>query len=228
MQLIVKTRFREFNEPFEGVVPWMYQDIKGLITVGVGNLIDPVSAATALPFQWKNKPGLKNAGLAASKADIEAEWKKIKGDPTLALKGHRACESITNLELSDDAIDTLIGTRLQQNEAYLVKQTPFKGFDQWPADAQMALLSMAWAMGPGGPPQFKTMAAACEKLDFDKAAVNCRIDETGNPGVVPRNKADKLLFENAAAVVAATLDYSVLYYPGMVMKPDVITAGSNP
>src|ERR1035441_7352367 len=186
MYLSVKMRFRSFNEPFEGVVPWMYQDIKGLVTVGVGNLIDPVGAATILPFRWKTKPGLKNAGMPASKPDIAAEWKKIKDDPTLALKGHRACEAITNLELGDDAIDDLIATRLKQNEDYLVKQAPFKNFDDWPADAQMALLSMAWAMGPGGPPQFKTMAAGCAKLDFDKASVNCRIDETGNPGIVPR------------------------------------------
>jgi hypothetical protein len=105
-----------------------------------------------------------------------------------------------------------------------MKQAPFKNFAQWPADAQLALLSMAWAMGPGGPPQFKNMAAACEKLDFDTAAAQCRMDETGNPGVVPRNKADKLLFENAAAVVAAAMDYSVVYYPGIVMKPVVVTA----
>src|ERR1035437_159744 len=224
MYLSVKLRFRSFNEPFEGVVPWMDQDIKGLITVGVGNLIDPVAAATELPFRWKNKPGLKTPGMPASKADIEAEWKKIKDDSTLALKGHRACEGITNLELSDEGINALIGKRLQQNEAYLVKQAPFKNFDQWPADAQMALLSIARAMGPGGPPQFKTMAAGCEKLDFDKAAANCRIDETGNPGIVPRNKADKLLFGNAAAMVAATMDFSVLHYPAIVTKPVVDTA----
>jgi hypothetical protein len=202
----------------------MYQDIKGLVTVGVGNLIDPVGQAKELPFRWKNKPGLKNPGMPASKADIEAEWKKIKDDPTLALKGHRACEGITNLELSGEAIDALIAKRLQENETYLIKQANFKNFDKWPADAQMAVLSMAWAMGPGGPPQFKTMAAACEKLDFDKAAANCRIDETGNPGIVPRNRADKLLFENAAAVVAAEIDFSVLYYPQIVLKPVIITA----
>ena len=45
MQLIVKTRFRSFNEPFEGAVPWMYQDIKGLITVGVGNVTVTFEAA---------------------------------------------------------------------------------------------------------------------------------------------------------------------------------------
>lgn len=224
MYLSVKLRFRSFNEPIEGVVPWMYLDIDGYVTVGVGNKIDPVRLATELPFRWKIKPGLKNPGMPASKADITAEWKKIKGDPKLAHQGSLACKGITNLELSDDAINALIGQRLQQNEAYLVKQTPFKNFEQWPADAQLALLSMAWAMGPGGPPQFTTMAAACEKLDFGKAAANCRMDETGNPGVVPRNRADKILFENAAAVVATPLNFSVLYYPAVLPKPAAVKA----
>jgi hypothetical protein len=201
----------------------MYQDIKGLVTVGVGNLIDPVSLATALPFRWKSTPGLTAAGTPASKADIEAEWTTIKNDPTLAHRGYRACEAITNLELADDAVDALIATRLQQNESYLLKQPNFANFGQWPADAQMAVLSMAWAMGPGGPPRFKTMAAACEKLDFDTAAANCRIDETGNPGIVPRNNANKLLFQNAVAVVAASMEYSVLNYPAVVLKPITIT-----
>lgn len=37
----VTSFFRVFNEPLEGVVAYMYLDIKGLVTVGVGNLIDP-------------------------------------------------------------------------------------------------------------------------------------------------------------------------------------------
>ncbi|HVG20553.1 MAG TPA: hypothetical protein VNI02_16000, partial [Blastocatellia bacterium] len=104
----VKNQFRAFNEPFEGVVEYMYLDIKGLVTVGVGNLIDPVSAALGLPFRYKNRPDIKNAGQLASRDDIEAEWKLLKGKPELAQKGHRACAPLTRLELDDAAIDTLI------------------------------------------------------------------------------------------------------------------------
>ena len=35
---------------FEGRVAWPYLDVKGLVTVGLGCLIDPVSAALPLPF----------------------------------------------------------------------------------------------------------------------------------------------------------------------------------
>jgi hypothetical protein len=206
----------------------MYLDIKGLVTVGVGNLIDPVTAATGLPFRFKDKPGIAIPGKLATRAEITAEWNSLKGDQSLAQKGHRACAPITNLELDDDAIDDLIGARLNQNEAYLKRQKAFRDLDNWPADAQLGLLSMAWAMGPGGPPKFRNFSAACEKQDFDTAAEQCKISEAGNPGVVPRNRANRSLFHNAAAVIAAESDFgflrSMLYYPQILLKPIIITA----
>ena len=223
----VKNRFRAFNEPLEGVVRFMYLDIKGLVTIGVGNLIDPISAALGLPFRYKNKPGVLSAGQLASKADIEAEWKLIKGKQDLAQKGHRACEPLTKLELDDAAIDTLINNRLLQNDSFLKRQKAFKNFDQWPADAQLGLLSMAWAMGPGFSSSWPRFSAACEKMDFDAAAENCRMAEAGNPGVVPRNNANKRLFQNAAAVLAGEADgfyqRPTLYYPQVLLKPITIT-----
>lgn len=227
MHASVRTQFRAFNEPLEGVVKFMYLDIKGLVTVGVGNLIDPINAALDLPFRYKNKPGVKNPGQLASRADIEAEWKLIKGKPELAQKGHRACEPLTSLELDNAAIDTLVNKRLTNNESFLKRQKAFKDFDQWPADAQLGLLSMAWAMGPGFAAGWPKFSAACEKMDFDAAAENCRMNETGNPGVAPRNRADKRLFQNAAAVIAGEKDgfyqRDKLYYPQVLLKPINIT-----
>src|SRR5690242_21318627 len=94
----VRSQFRAFNEPFEGSVPYMYLDIKGLVTVGVGNLIDPVELATALPFRFKDKPGIGTPGALASTNQIAAEWRKLKNTKSLAKKGHLACAPITDLE----------------------------------------------------------------------------------------------------------------------------------
>jgi hypothetical protein len=190
----------------------MYLDIKGLVTVGVGNLIDPVEVAQALPFRFKNNPG-----VMATRDQIASEWQRLKGNPALARDGFRACESVTELELSNEAIDSLILARLSQNEDFLKRQTWFQGFDTWPADGQLGLLSMAWAMGPGGPGQFSHFRAACQNMDFSAAAKECKMDETGNPGLVPRNRANVLLFSNAAVVLASeaqgSLQRSVVYYP---------------
>jgi hypothetical protein len=209
----VQAQFRTFNEPLEGSVPYMYLDIKGLVTVGVGNLIDPVESATILPFRFKNRAGIANPGAAASEAQISAEWQRLKSDISLAKKGFRACDAVTQLELADDAIDDLIAERLAGNESFLTRQEAFNTFEDWPADAQMALLSMAWAMGPHGLLGFPHFCDACENQDFNGAAAECKMSELGNPGVIPRNVANKTLLGNAAVVAAQGLDPSVLHYP---------------
>lgn len=213
----VQSQFRAFNEPFEGAIPYMYLDVLGLVTVGVGNLIDPVTVATALPFRFKHKPGVATPGALATKEQITAEWHKLKSNASLAHKGHCACAPITDLELDEAGIDAVIGQRLAQNESYLKRQPHFKDFDTWPADGQLALLSMAWAMGPAGVVNFRHLCESCAKLDFKIAATHCKMNEEGNPGLIPRNKANCTLLSNAAVVIAGekTLGYqrATLYYP---------------
>ena len=213
----VQSVFISFNTRFEGAVPYMYLDVKGLVTIGVGNLIDPVQVAQALPFQFKNRPDVASPGSPAPTDQIAAEWQRLKSDPSLARRGHLACEPMTQLELSDDAINSLILSKLTDNQNFLKRQQCFQEFEAWPADAQLGLLSMAWAMGPAGPGNFPHFRAACQKLDFNTAAKECKMDETGNPGVVPRNQADFTLFSNAAVVLACeaqgTFQRSTLFYP---------------
>src|ERR1700733_13056663 len=110
MYPVIQSSFPAFSTKFEGRVPYMYLDVLGLVTVGVGNLIDPVETALTLPFQLKNNPG-----SVATKDQIAAEWQTLKNDTSLKTKGYKACELITQLELSEDAIDSLILNRLTQN-----------------------------------------------------------------------------------------------------------------
>jgi hypothetical protein len=220
----VQSGFTAFSAKFEGRVPYMYLDVKGLVTVGVGNLVDPVAVAQTLPFRFKNKPGINAPGSPATPDQIAQEWQILKNDPGLATKGATACEPITQLELSDDAIDSLILERLTQNESFLIRQQWFQGFDAWPADAQLGLLSMAWAMGPAGPGAFPNFRAACQKLDFKTAAAECKMNEAGNPGLIPRNEANFTLFSNAAIVLASEaqsgFQRSNLLYPRVLTAAD--------
>ncbi len=200
----VRDLFPSFSKEFEGRVPFMYLDIRGLVTVGVGNLIDPVSQALELPFVHEG------TGAAASRAEIETEWQLLKGQLQLAHQGHRACESITRLRLTEFAIDELVIARLHSNEVLLRKR--FTEWDSWPADAQLGVLSMAWALGPGFPSKWPKFTAAVKTKDFDGAAAHCRMHEADSLGVKPRNDADQLLFANAAAVERQNLDRTELHY----------------
>lgn len=222
----VQSGFPGFSAKFEGRVSYMYLDVKGLVTVGVGNLVDPVSVAQTLPFRFKNRPGINAPGSPATADQIAQEWQTLKSDPGLAVKMYTACDPITQLELNDDAIDSLIISRLTQNESFLKRQQWFQGFDAWPADAQLGLLSMAWAMGPAGPGAFPTFRAACQKLDFTTAAAECRMNEAGNPGLIPRNQANVTLFSNAAIVLSgaaqSSFQSSNLYYPRVLTAADAV------
>jgi|SRR5271166_739316 len=205
----VRQNFMAFSTLFEGRVPYMYLDVKALVTIGVGNLIDPMNLALPLPFVFKSNPS-----TAATQDDITADWNTVKNDPALAQQGHLAADPITKLMLTDDSINSLVLAKADQFESVLKQTAEFSSVDTWPADAQLGLMSMAWAMGPafGQPPNWPTFRSACAAQDWNAAAQNCRIDETGNPGVAPRNAADRVLFLDAAQMASNQSDFSVLQY----------------
>ena len=222
----VQAAFPAFSEKFEGRVPYMYLDIKGLVTVGVGYLIDPIEMALALPFRFKTGPGIAAPGSFATPDEIAWDWRKVKEDPWLAVKGYKACDAVTSLELSDDSIDSLILKRAVGDESLLKSQPSFLNFEQWPADAQLGLLSMAWAMGPHGPAGFPRFCEASRALDFKTAAEECAMDAAANPGLVPRNRANFTLFLNAAMVLAGeahgTFQRAGLYYPRALIAAEAV------
>lgn len=237
----VQSKFRDFNKDFEDDVPYMYDDIKGLVTVGVGNLIDPVSAAQSLPFQFKSKPAnlRKVAGVTGARAttdQIATEWKRVKdavkagpnngGVQLSNIFAHQHYEPLTDLELTSDPIGALVQSRLESNESILLTWPEFKDVGAWPADAQLGLFSMAWAFGPGraagkGFSLFPGFRKACAAQQFDSAADECHIRDSDNAGVTPRNDANKTLFSNAARVIEGEktgYTRATLYYPMVLIK----------
>jgi hypothetical protein len=161
----------------------MYLDSLGNVTIGIGNKIDPV--ADALALSSLGAPLLRNGtDTAATTAEITAEWTKVKGGNTA-----------TTLHLSGASIDTLVTTRLNQNETTL--RTIFPGFDDWPADAQLAVLSMAWGLGPDGlrPPKYPKLRQAIGMRTWFTAARECNM---AGSLLERRNAVDRGLFRNAA------------------------------
>jgi hypothetical protein len=229
MYTSVRSAWLGFNKPFEDRLNYMYLDfhhdktgrLDPLVTTGVGNLIDPMREALSLPWFHAGNPA-----ALATPDEIQAEWQMIKSHTELSPRGGRAFGAIHTLELSDEAIDALCMRKVADNETFMKAHVAeFAAFDTWPADAQMALLSMAWGMGAGFAvghwPKFR---ASCAALDFDKAADDCRMSEVGNPGVRPRNDANQRLFRNAA-VVRRNPDFytpSTLYYPTHCLDAVVI------
>lgn len=164
----------------------MYLDVLGLVTTGRGNLIDPVATALVLP--WKRRDGSR-----AESAEISAAWNFVKTLQSAKQRGGMWFASQTFLRLTEDDIDALTWAKLDQNESIL--KQGFGEWDAFPAPAQLGILSMAWAMGARfGFPKFR---AAANLQDWDTCTNECKMNETGNPGLVPRNVANRRLFEAA-------------------------------
>jgi GH24 family phage-related lysozyme (muramidase) len=197
--------WHQFSEPLEGRVHWMYCDILGLITTGVGNLIDPVGEALKLPWRYRD-------GSLASKITVAAEWRAVKAaSNTLKKRHYHYAQDYSTVRLTDDDIDELCRKTLLSNE-YELKRT-FGDWDAFPADAQLGILSMSWAMGPGFPHKFPRFTSHVSKGNWADAAVACKIRSAGNPGVIPRNKANAVCFYNSACVAIDKTPIEVLHWP---------------
>jgi len=175
--------FPAFTAKFEGYTTWMYLDVRGLVTTAVGLLIDPVAEALGLPW-------LHRDGTAASPSEITAAWTMVKANQGKRLAGGGAFAQFTTLRLSKASVDAITVQKMQENENVL--HSRFTNWDTLPADAQLAVHSLAWACGPGF--DFPKLEAALAVRDWATCAVECQTDAAGNPGLVPRNLANKALF----------------------------------
>lgn len=209
MRASVRAAFVPFTAPIEGVVPFLYLDVRGLVTTAIGCLVDPVAYAMVLPFKRLD-------GSAATREEIAEEWHKVKFRQDLAHKGGMAYRGITSLRLTQAAIDELVGKKLDQIDDHLSRR--FVDYASWPADAQLALLSQAWAIGPAF--NWPMLVAALRARDFIMAANEAHISEHGNPGVAPRNRANRVLWRNAAYVLGEGLDPEPLYWPRDLFAED--------
>jgi hypothetical protein len=188
--------FPSFTERLEGKVSHMYLDCKGLVTVGLGCLIDPVALAVGLP--WAHK----TTNVRATPQQVVDEWQRLKDEQRLKIYHYDVAGRMTNLRLSDEGIADLAERRLKLFEDDLRKT--FAEWDEWPADAQLGLMSMSWAMGSGFTRNWPAFVKACLEHRWVDAALNCSINTTGNVGVIPRNKINKELFLRASLAYGPT------------------------
>lgn len=204
--------FPKFTAPLEGCVLWPYQDILGLVTIGYGCLIEPEGLAAAVKG-WTGSPSL---------ATIAAEWNKVNALPK-AMHFNRYKDSCS-LRLTQGGVDALLQERMELFEGTL--KHFFPAWDDFPADAQLAIMAMAWACGAGFPETFTNFSSFVLKRDWVNAARCAKIREDGNPGVHPRNLQVQLCLANAAAIDDGNYGTPALYWPNPV--EDAIAPASDP
>ena len=148
---------------FERCVGWMYQDTAGKVTVGVGLMLPDGAAAEALPFQV--------GGRAASAAEIGAEFARV-GEMAIGRSAAFYRRPGGGVELLPGTIDARLRGVLEEFEGRL--RASLAGYDALPDGAKMALLDMAYNLGPTGLLLgYPRLIGAVERGDWAVAAACC-------------------------------------------------------
>lgn len=212
MHEMVRDNWLQFNLPLEGQVPYMYLDVRGWVSTGVGNKIDQTKKEMSAPSAAERQASLnaanevqwtdKDSNADVGPDEVAADWDTVKSRLDLASQGHTAFEGMTQLRISDEAIFQLVSDKLAEMEGVLVARPDYTDFANWPASAQLATLSMCWAMGPafnfptfGGHVAVANWAGAADECHFTPDVSTIRI----------RNKLDRMHFLNAATVADQSL-----------------------
>ena len=194
----VRRAFPDFTDKFENRLGYMYTDKLGLVTTGRGNLIDTgprrivwndplgnADPAMALALPW-----VHGDDSFASAAEIRNAWWTVKRAwPAMQ---STACVNLTGIRILAGAIDELTFKTLDRMWAHLLGRFP--DLEQWPADAQLALISMSWAMGSAF--SFPAFEAFARANDWAGCSRECFMK---GPGIAGRNAANAALFNKAAS-----------------------------
>jgi len=176
-------------EEFEGSIPWMYRDTVGKVTVGVGLMLPDAAAATHLPFALDGQP--------ATEEEIAAEFARVDalpmGRPALFYRASG------KPELPQAEIDSLLRSVLNGFEGEL--RGALAGYDSFPDGVKMALLDMAYNLGPVGLLRgYPKMLRAVEAGNWAQAAANC---ERVGPGAARNNWTRQMFLENVVGSLKA-------------------------
>lgn len=137
-------------EKWEGLITWPYLDTKGLVTVGIGNMIPTVDRAFLIP--WTT-----TGGRRATVPEIRAAWAKLKAaKPAM---GSRAYLAITPLRISRSFARELARRRVENEFVPALRQL-YPAFDSFPSSAKAALLDMIYSLGKAGLAKYNTLAVA--------------------------------------------------------------------
>lgn len=164
--------YQPFAEQHEGRISWMYLDTVGRVTVGIGHMIPSADAAVMVPFVDPASGSKASADAARAGFDAVAAAQASVG------RAAGAFQRLTTLRLDDDGIAAVFAAdfdRIVGRTRDLFK-TVGGGLDSYPDPAQLAVIDMAFNLGPDGLfnkfPSFRTKGLAPRA--FDAAAAESR------------------------------------------------------
>ena len=183
---------RELIEPFEGRVSHIYLDIQGYVTVGIGFMLPTAQQALPLDWKWRDPATFGEP----NEVDISDEWARVSRARPGMMPG--SYHSMTSMDLNDGDIDRLFNRTVDKMVARLVAIYP--EYSKWPMPAQLAVLDMAWNLGPNALPlNWPKLSAALRRRDWQEAALHSHRSQSH----ARRNEAIQGLFVRAAQEASA-------------------------
>jgi GH24 family phage-related lysozyme (muramidase) len=159
-------------EAHESCVEWLYCDTRGLVTIGIGNLVENADACAALPLAHALMLPDGSPPPEVTDEDKRHAYCRVVnafGPPYPSANAYR---SVTDLRVSQNFVVGLVGQRLE-TEFYpgLLELCP--GFDGFPLPARRALIDMAYNLGVHGLSKFPYLLVACNAGNWAEAARQC-------------------------------------------------------
>lgn len=202
MRASVSEAFVRFSTPLEGALGFMYLDQLGLVTTSIGVLVHPLPLALGLPWIV---PG---EGRTATRQEVAEDWERVHERQDLRMRGGATYAQVARLRLAPGGIELVARRKLDDMVAKLRRR--FDEWDQWPADAQLAVLSLAWACGPAF--RFPKLAGHLQDQDWRAAATETDI-RPDHGTIRKRNEWMRQCYENAARCYDTMGDRERLWWP---------------
>lgn len=202
MRASVSEAFVRFSTPLEGALGFMYLDQLGLVTTSIGVLVHPLALALGLPWIV---PG---EGRHATRQEVAEDWERVHERQDLRMRGGATYAQVARLRLAPGGIELVARRKLDDVVSKLRRRFP--DWDQWPADAQLAVLSLAWACGPAF--RYPRLAGHLKAQDWRAAATETDI-RPDHGTIRKRNEWMRLCYENAARVYDTMGDRERLWWP---------------
>jgi GH24 family phage-related lysozyme (muramidase) len=171
-------RFVHDIETWEGSVPYLYLDTRGLPTIGVGFLMKTVDDFLRVPLRFKNE-GLRIGPRDATPMEVKHEYHRVTvlgqttGDvPRHGASFYRAHADLVYLRQSSIEVITeakLVSTYIPGIVALLPE------FGRYPDGPQRALVDLAWNLGVAGIGKFGNLLSCCKEWDWRGAALESHV-----------------------------------------------------
>lgn len=163
---------------WEGVIPWLYRDVLGYATIGIGFLVRDIDEALELPLTnfTENRP--------ATCDEISREFNRVMGCRAGQMSGAYRATRPPRLEMRPEAVKERALKRLETEFLPGIRGM-LPGFDAFPEPAQSCIVDMAWNLGIGhsatddrkanGLHGFPSFLAACNHGNWAEAAQHCHV-----------------------------------------------------